>query len=149
MNRARGRTNTLLQQTQEYAGAADSIYNENPSLASDISALTTDIEQAYTEFKTESSFFVLSSSIDMQIRAAALFTKATQGLAYRAASSPSVRSNLLRIASHLAIAEDLMRHGTIKPATLTEASSAAPQSIRRRRSLDRHPLRDSDGAVPA
>jgi hypothetical protein len=65
VNRARGRTNTLLQQTQEYAGAADSAYTENPSLAANISALTTDIEQAYAEFKAEiGSFGFNASTID-------------------------------------------------------------------------------------
>jgi uncharacterized protein (TIGR03437 family) len=91
-------------------------------LASSLSALTVDIEQAYTEFKGESaSFGSNAGTIDTQIKAAVLFSKATNGLAKRAADSPNITNNLMRIVSHLAIAEDLMRFGSIKPDTATHA----------------------------
>ena len=124
VNRAKGKADALLQQTSspQYGGAADAIYHENISLASSLAALTTDIEQAYTEFKAESSSFGgNSNTIDTQIKAAALFSKATNGLAKRAADSPNITNNLMRIVSHLAIAEDLMRFGSIKPDTATQA----------------------------
>lgn len=125
VKKARGKADSLLLQTStpEYAGAADAIYNENSTLATNISALTTEIEKAYTEFKAESSSFGgNANTIDTQIKAAALFSKATNGLAMRAADSPNIRANLIRIVSHLAIAEDLMRFGSIKPDTATQAS---------------------------
>jgi len=125
VNRARGKADLLAQQTssEEYAGAADTSYNENVTLASNIAALTTDIEQAYTEFKAEiSSFGGNAAIIDLQIKAADLFSKATNGLARRAADSPNIRNNLLRVGSHLAIAEDLMRLGIITPATAVHAN---------------------------
>jgi uncharacterized protein (TIGR03437 family) len=50
-----------------------------------------------------------------------LFSKASSGLAWRTASSPNIKNNLLRIASHLAIAEDLMRFGSISKTTLDQA----------------------------
>ena len=124
VKRARGKAGSLIQQTstQEYAGAADAVYNENTSLASSISSLTSDIEQAYAEFKAEfNSFGASAGTIDVQIKAASLFSKATNGLAMRAANSPNIKNNLLRVATHLAIAEDLMRHGNISSATVTQA----------------------------
>jgi uncharacterized protein (TIGR03437 family) len=124
VRRAKGRADTLAQQTQEYAGAADGNYVENTVLASDIAALIFEIEQAYSEFLSETASFGGSSPIiDVQIRAAALFGKATKGLAMRAASSPNIRNNLLRIASHLAIAEDLMSYGVITSATADQANA--------------------------
>jgi uncharacterized protein (TIGR03437 family) len=124
VSRARGRAGSLVQQSQEYAGAADSAYVENPSLASDISALTTDIEQAYAEFKAEiGSFGFNATTIDTQIKAAALFSKASNGLALRAANSPNIKNNLLRIASHLTIAEEMMRFGVVSSAAITQANS--------------------------
>jgi uncharacterized protein (TIGR03437 family) len=123
VSKARGRADTLAQQTQEYAGAADGTSESNVALATDISGLTNDIQQAYSEFKAESSSFGSSSNaIDNQILAALLFSKASNGLAMKAATSPNIKNNLLRIASHLAIAEDLMRFGYIKPATADEAN---------------------------
>lgn len=124
VKKARGHANTLAQQTQQYAGTPDGAYVENTALAADITSLTTDITQAYSDFQSESSAFgSVVPAIDAQIRAAALFSKASAGLAMRAANSPDIRNNLLRIASHLAIAEDLMRFGVIKPPTATEAST--------------------------
>jgi uncharacterized protein (TIGR03437 family) len=124
VNKAKGKAGSLIQQTSlDYAGAADSIYNENAPLASNISSLTTDIEQAYSEFKSEfASFGSSAPKIDVQIKAAALFSKATNGLAMRAANSPNIKNNLLRVATHLAIAEDLMRYGQISAATVTQAT---------------------------
>lgn len=121
---AKDRASSLVQQSEsgEYAGAAEPAANENTALATDIGGLVFDIEQAYTEFLGEtSSFSNRSTLIDSQLRAAALFAKASKGLAVRAASSPNIRSNLLRIASHLAIAEDLMRIGTISSAVASQA----------------------------
>lgn len=126
VNRARGKAGSLIQQTStlDYAGAADTIYNENASLANSISSLTNDIEQAYSEFKAESSSFGANAgAIDVQIRAAALFSKAANGLAMRAANSPNIKNDLLRVTSHLAIAEDLMRYGKINPDTATQATN--------------------------
>jgi len=120
VNRAKGRASTLLQ--QGYAGAADTTTLSNTALASDISLLTTDIEQAYADFQSESlSFGLTAPAIDVQIRAAMLFSKASTGLALRSASSPNIKNNLSRIASHLAIAEDLMRYGSITKTTLDQA----------------------------
>jgi uncharacterized protein (TIGR03437 family) len=119
VNKAKGRASTLV--NQEYAGAADSSFT-NTALASDINLLTADIEQAYTEFRAESaSFGATEPAIDSQIRAAILFSKASAGLAMRTATSPNIKNNLLRIASHLAIAEDLMRYNTITKATTDQA----------------------------
>jgi uncharacterized protein (TIGR03437 family) len=41
----------------------------------------------------------------------------------RAATSPNIKNDLLRVASHLAIAEDLMRNGTIRQATIDQANA--------------------------
>lgn len=128
VSKAKGRADALVQQTatlaqtEGYAGAADASYVENTTLAADITALTADITQAYSEFQAESSAFgATTQAIDVQIRAAILFSKATAGLAMRAASSPNIKNNLLRIASHLAIAEDLMVYGVITQATADQA----------------------------
>jgi uncharacterized protein (TIGR03437 family) len=125
VNRARGHANSLITeaQTLESSGGGDGTYTENAALAFDINQLTADITQAYGEFQSESATFkTLAPAIDTQIRAAMLFSKASGGLAMRAAS-PNVKNNLLRIASHLAIAEDLMRLGVISQTTANQASA--------------------------
>ncbi len=124
VGRAKGRATEMVEHSSEYTGAADN-FNENTALAADIGALVFDIEQAYAEFLGETnSFGNLSASIDSQLRAAALFAKASKGLAVRAASSPNIKSNLMRIAAHLAIAEDLMRYGGITSVTASQAEAA-------------------------
>jgi len=126
VNRAKGRASSLVTQTQSqtYAGAADTSTVSNTALASDITLLTADIEQAYSEFQLEaSSFGATMPAIDAQLRSAILFSKATAGLALRAASSPNIKNNLLRVISHLAIAEDLMRFGNITKSTLDQATA--------------------------
>ncbi|HET8782842.1 MAG TPA: Ig-like domain-containing protein [Pyrinomonadaceae bacterium] len=122
VTKAKGRADVLVQEAGEYAGAADGSHEENTALVTDLSALVFDIEQAYSEFLSESSSFgSVTNLIDSHIRAAGLFTKASKGLAAREAGSPNIKNNLLRIASHLAIANDLMRYGTMKPATIDQA----------------------------
>jgi uncharacterized protein (TIGR03437 family) len=126
VNRAKGRAGSLVTQTQalSYEGAADSSNISNTALASDISLLTADIEQAYAEFQVEaSSFGATMPAIDAQLRSAILFSKATGGLALKVASSVNIKSNLLRVTTHLAIAEDLMRFGNISKSTLDQATA--------------------------
>ena len=62
-------------------------------------------------------------AIDSQLRSASLFSKATAGLTLKVASSPNIKNNLLRVMTHLAIAEDLMRFGNITKATLDQATA--------------------------
>src|SRR5262249_53180231 len=125
VNKARGKATTLITETAQmeaYAGAADTPFTENPALAADISSLTSDIQQAYNDFKSEyDSFGTNGPLIDAQLTAALLFSKASNGLAMRAANSPSIKNDLYRVASHLAISEDLMRRGVISTATITQA----------------------------
>ncbi len=122
VSKAKGRAGSLVQ--QDYAGAADGTIVVNSALATDISLLTSDIEQAYSEFQGEGvSFGPTAPAIDAQIRAALLFSKASSGLALRIASSPNIKTNLLRIAAHLAMAEDLMRYGSITKSTLDQAAT--------------------------
>ena len=121
VGKAKGRASSLV--NQDYAGAADSSVT-NTALATDINLLTVDIEQAYSEFRAESlSFGTTAPAIDSHIRAAILFSKASAGLAMRTASSPNIKNNLLRIASHLAIAEDLMRFNDITKSTLDQSTA--------------------------
>jgi uncharacterized protein (TIGR03437 family) len=91
-------------------------------LVNDIGALVFDIEQAYAEFQGESaSFGPTAPFIENHIKAASLFAKAGKGLATRDAATPNIKSNLLRVVSHLAIAGDLMRTRSISQTTLTQA----------------------------
>ncbi|HEU5133270.1 MAG TPA: Ig-like domain-containing protein, partial [Pyrinomonadaceae bacterium] len=125
VNKAKGRAGSLVTQTQSqtYAGAADTAGSSDTALASDILVLTRDIEQAYSEFQIEaSSFGAAMPAIDSQLGSAILFSKATAGLALKAASSQNIKNNLLRVSTHLAIAEDLMRFGNITKATLDQAT---------------------------
>ena len=129
---ARNHAASLVTQTQSlsYAGAADSSNVSNTALASDIALLTADIEQAYSEFEVEASTFGSSMpAIDSQLRSAILFSKATAGLALKAASSPNIKSNLQRVATHLAISEDLMRFGSITKSTLDQATATRTRTI--------------------
>ena len=128
VNRAKGRADSLAQQSQsqlqEYAGAAEGGYVANTALASNITDLTSDITQAYSEFQSESGAFgKATNAIDTHLRAAVLFSKASAGLALRAASSANITKNLLRISSHLAVAEDLMRFGVVMQATAKQANT--------------------------
>jgi uncharacterized protein (TIGR03437 family) len=126
VNRAKGRAGSLVTQTQalSYEGAADSSSLSNTALASDIALLTADIEQAYSEFEVEaSSFGATMPAIDAQLRSAILFSKATAGLALKVASTPNIKGNLLRVTTHLQIAEDLMRFGNISKSTLDQATA--------------------------
>lgn len=123
---AKNHAGSLVTQTQAltYEGAADSGSVSNTALASDISLLTADIERAYSEFEVEAnSFGATTPAIDSQLRSAILFSKATAGLALKVASSPNVKNNLLRVTTHLAIAEDLMRYGNITKSTLDQATT--------------------------
>ncbi len=125
VNSAKGRAGSLVNQTQSqtYAGASDGAGSSDAALASDITVLTGDIEQAYSEFQIEaSSFGTTMPAIDSQLRSAILFSKATAGLAMKAASSPNIKNNLMRVTTHLAIAEDLMRFGSITKSTLDQAT---------------------------
>jgi uncharacterized protein (TIGR03437 family) len=119
---ARDRANSLVNEVGSYTGAGDSTSTEmSPSLISDLAALTVDIEAANADFQSErTSYGVAASTIDSQLQAARLFSKNNVGLAMRL-NSPSIRSNLLRIATHLAIVEDLMSGGTITPETAAQA----------------------------
>src|SRR6185369_5460865 len=86
VNHAKNRAGSLVTQTQAltYAGAADSSSVSNTALASDITLLTADIEQAYSEFEIEaSSFGTTMPAIDAQLQSAILFSKATAGLALK------------------------------------------------------------------
>jgi uncharacterized protein (TIGR03437 family) len=126
VNHAKNRAGSLVTQTQalSYDGAADTSTATNTALASDIALLTADIQQAYSEFEVEaSSFGATMPAIDSQLMAALLFSKATGGLALKAASSPNIKNNLLRVETHLAIAEDLMRFGNISKSTLDDAAA--------------------------
>ncbi|HEY3581426.1 MAG TPA: hypothetical protein VGK82_12810, partial [Pyrinomonadaceae bacterium] len=115
---------TLLQQTAEFVGSADVNSTGNVALASDINSLTADIQQAYSDFKAEiASFGVNASTIDAQINGALLFSKAGNGLAMKAATSPNIKNDLLRVAAHLAIASDLMRKGVISQTSLDQANA--------------------------
>ena len=132
VGRAKGKASSMVQEptaSMLYSGAADSVYSENTILAGDITTLTSDITQAYTEFQAEVfSFGTTAPAIDTQIKAALLFSKATRGLALRAATSSNINNNLKRIASHLAMAEDLMRYGVIRQQTLDTATSTKTRS---------------------
>jgi uncharacterized protein (TIGR03437 family) len=126
VGKAKGRAGTLVNQTQSQTtgGAGDPDTGSNIALATDITRLTADIEQAYSEFRLEATAFgTAEPAIDSQLQSAILFSKATAGLALKAASSPNIKNNLLRITTHLAIAEDLMRLGSITKSTLDEATA--------------------------
>ena len=132
VSKAKGRANALVQEANtqtQYAGAADSTTSTNTALANDITALTADIQQAYFEFEAEATVFGTNApTIDSQLTAALLFSKATTGLAMTVASSPSIKNNLLRVASHLAVAEDLMRFGRITKTTLDQATATSTRT---------------------
>jgi uncharacterized protein (TIGR03437 family) len=97
-------------------------------VAADIAALTTDIQHAYAAFLVEQANFQPNTNqIEAQLNGAILFSRATSALAGREAASPTIRLNLLRIATQLAIAEDYMLFGLIRPATLTQAVATHTQ----------------------
>jgi uncharacterized protein (TIGR03437 family) len=105
-------------------GAADSSFTTE-STASDLDALAVDIQNAYSDFLAEgSSFGSLAGRIDAQIKAALFFSRADAALALKTGPSASVRSNLLRVAAHLAITEDLMLLGSISSQTAALAAAA-------------------------
>jgi uncharacterized protein (TIGR03437 family) len=66
--------------------------------------------------------------IDSQLKASIQFSRGNAALAEKIGPSTSVTNHLLRIASHLAMAEDLMIYGVIQPATAFNANAVNARS---------------------
>jgi uncharacterized protein (TIGR03437 family) len=109
-----------------YPGATNSegFAPTSTAVAANLDALATDIQQAYSAFTVERNLFGASGDqIDTQLKAAYYFTRADAALAGQTGPSPSMRAHLERVIGHLSITEDLMRYGTITPATIELALS--------------------------
>lgn len=114
---AEGFTQSLTGGVSHHKGSANLV------TVADLSSLTADIESALAEFLTESSSFgAFAQPINTHLNASILFSKSAKGLAVKT-NSTGIRNHLLRVATHLAIAEDLMRFGAITQATATMAVS--------------------------
>jgi uncharacterized protein (TIGR03437 family) len=125
VGRAKGHATNLANATSSSLTGSTRHHPRTANLVSvsDLAGLTSDIEAARSEFQAEaSSFGVFAPTIGVQLTAALLFSKSSQGLAAKT-SSANIRNNLLRVATHLAIAEDLMRFGTITQSTASSAIS--------------------------
>lgn len=97
--------------------------NVDAALTSSLEGLTTDIELAYRDFNDERSMFGAVTQIESQLWAAIAFSRSQAALAARTGATTSVRNHLVRIASHLAMAEDLMRTGAISSTTADQAAA--------------------------
>jgi uncharacterized protein (TIGR03437 family) len=123
VNRARNKATTLASGFDQSLSGVTFNHTRTSNLVSvsELAGLTSDIEDARNEFLSEANAFgALAPSIGVHLTAASLFSKATQGLAAKT-TSLSIRSNLLRVATHLAIAEDIMRFGAIHQSTANSA----------------------------
>jgi uncharacterized protein (TIGR03437 family) len=95
------------------------------ALASDLDALTNDIVLAHEDFLRERDLFgVGAGSIETQLSAALLFSRANAAMALKIGDSASVAMHLDRIVSHLTITEDLMLYGSISAMTADRANAA-------------------------
>jgi uncharacterized protein (TIGR03437 family) len=111
--------------TGSYAGAGDSGSSPTASaVASDLTTLSADIEQAYEDFKLEKDLFGAAGAIEPQLQAALYFTRADAALALKLGPAPSLKAHLERVIAHLSITEDLMLTGNISPATVDKANRA-------------------------
>jgi uncharacterized protein (TIGR03437 family) len=91
---------------------------------SGLESLNADIAAALNDFAFEAgSFGSIAPQIGAHLNAAKLFGKANTALATKTNDTPSIVSHLQRIASHLAIAEDLMMLQTVSSATLARAAN--------------------------
>ncbi|HKE58527.1 MAG TPA: hypothetical protein VKB46_17570 [Pyrinomonadaceae bacterium] len=91
---------------------------------SDLVSLAQDIQDAYTDFQAEMSLYGNASLIDNQMQAALYFTASDFALLSTAGLTTNVRNHLLRVAAHLAMAQDLMLLGNISAASLAQAQAA-------------------------
>jgi uncharacterized protein (TIGR03437 family) len=104
-------------------GAENNSSSSAEQLASDLDALTQDIQQALADFIPQQSLFPAAATINTQLTGALLFNRANSALALKLGQSMSVRNHLLRVAAHLAVAEDLMVYSSIQSATVAFAQS--------------------------
>jgi uncharacterized protein (TIGR03437 family) len=95
------------------------------ALASDLDALTNDIELAHEDFLREINLFGAgASSIETHLSAALLFSRANAAVALKTGNTASVAMHLDRIVSHLTMTEDLMLYGSISTMTADQANAA-------------------------
>ena len=126
VEQARIRANDLLNEmgTDPSFGGGGSAFTPS-TLATALLGLVDDVQSAYSAFQSEQSSFAPNASrINAQLQAALYLSKADAALASRVGSSTGVRDHLLRIAAHLAVAEDLIVFGSVSSATQTQAAAA-------------------------
>lgn len=108
-----------------YPGATnDGFSPTSAAVAANLDALAVDIQRAQNDFNFERYLFGSSADqIDTQLKAAYYFTRADAALAGQTGPSASMKAHLERVIGHLSITEDLMRYGSITPATIAFALS--------------------------
>jgi uncharacterized protein (TIGR03437 family) len=88
-------------------------------VVSNLDALAFDIQQAYIDFTLERNLFGSASDrIASQLMAAYYFARGDAALAAQSGPSQNTKAHLQRLIGHLSITEDLMRYGSIRPATM-------------------------------
>lgn len=115
----------LLFSLRHHAVSSDPKALSFSALASDLDALANDIMLAHEDFLREINLFGAgASSIEIQLSAALLFSRANAAVALKTGKTASVAMHLDRIVSHLTMTEDLMLYGSISAMTADQANAA-------------------------
>jgi uncharacterized protein (TIGR03437 family) len=100
-----------------YPGAGGG--SPNYAVVANLDALAFDIQQAHSDFTLERNLFgSAANQIDSQLMAAYYFARADAALAAQTGPSPNTKAHLQRLIGHLTVTGDLMRYGSITPATM-------------------------------
>jgi uncharacterized protein (TIGR03437 family) len=100
-----------------YPGASGG--SNSTAVVANLDALATDIRQAYIDFTLERNLFGSSTEqIDTQLLGAYYFARGDAALAAQSGTAPNIKAHLQRVIGHLSVTGDLMRYGSITPATI-------------------------------
>ena len=100
-----------------YPGAGGG--SPNYAVVANLDALAFDIDQAYRDFTLERNLFgSASNQIESQLKAAYYFARADAALAAQTGPTPNTKAHLQRLIGHLSVTGDLMRYGSVTPATM-------------------------------
>ncbi len=96
----------------------------NESVAAQYKLLTTSVEEAYEDFRTESSLFDEPAKINNQLVAGLLFARSCAASSLVRNTPSSVSDRINKIVAHLEMAEDLILEGSLSASTIAKAQAA-------------------------
>jgi len=86
-----------------------------------LDSLVSVIDQTYSDFSSEKTFFESARRIDGYLYAASYLARTSSDLSEAQTSSSAINDRLKKVVSYLSMAEDLMAQGSISSTTSTDA----------------------------